>query len=112
MKHAAIIAAAVMTVALSASSVRAETFTSAEFLKWPRANQSAYFSVSIGMAGFIVSMHEKPKARCLEDWYFKNTDAAENTILETMRQHPEFHPRGVIVAVLQKRCGKLGPNSG
>lgn len=89
---------------------RADEFTSAEFLKWPRENQSAYFSVSIGMAGFIVSMRDKPKARCLEDWYFKDTTRAEDAILSTMRRFPEFHPRGVLVAVLQKQCGELGPD--
>lgn len=111
MRRGAIIAAA-MAAALGASSVQAETFTSAQFLEWPRKSQSSYFRTSIGMAGFIVSMRDKPKARCLENWYFSDAAAAEDTILATMRRFPEFHPRGVIVAVLQKQCGPLGPDGG
>lgn len=109
------VAIAILAAALSIGYPQisfAQEFKSAEFLEWPRKSQTFYFQTAIGMAGFIVSMRDKPTARCLENWYFSDTDAAEETILETMRRFPEYHPRGVIVAVLQKQCGALGPGEG
>lgn len=85
----------------------AEEFTSAQFLAWPAESQHSYIHTSIGMAGLIVSLRDKPKARCVENWYVGDTAAAEAAILEAMRRFPTYNPRGVIVAVLQKQCGSL-----
>jgi len=87
--------------------VKAETFTSAEFLKWKLSSQKSYFRTSIGMAGLIIGQSNKEHARCVEKWYFKRERDAADFILETMRRFPSYHPRGVILAVLEKQCGKF-----
>jgi len=89
------------------SATAAETFTSKEFLTWPNNSQRGYFQASIGMAGLIVGENNKTQARCIERWYFENQDAAEAAIRETMERFPNYHPRGVIAAFLEKQCGSF-----
>lgn len=86
---------------------RAESFTSDEFLTWNRQNQGFYFRTSIGMAGLIAGFNNKEQGHCIDRWYFNDTGNAEAKLLDAMRRFPSYHPRGVIVAVLQKACGKL-----
>lgn len=88
--------------------VKADEFTSAQFLEWSRDSQISYIHNAIGMAGLIVSLRNKSKARCVENWYVADTDAAQHAILAAMQRFPSYNPRGVIVAVLQKQCGPLG----
>lgn len=83
----------------------ADEFTSATFLEWPRDSQRGNFQASIGMAGFIARQNDSTHGECLERWYFGDTDRAEASILEAMRKNQQYHPRAVIVAMLQKACG-------
>lgn len=86
---------------------RAESFTSAQFLEWPVESQRFYFQTSIGMAGLIARQNKVNQGSCIDDWYFRNEVSAQNQILDVMRDHPKYHPHGVILAVLEKRCGAL-----
>ncbi len=83
------------------------TFKSADFLKWKRASQEFYIRTSIGMAGLIAARNDKAHGNCLEDWYFSDEKAANDQIISVMRAYPDYHPRGVIVAVMEKRCGPI-----
>ena len=85
----------------------AETFKSSEFLKWPLNSQSFYFRTAIGMAGLIASYNDKKHARCIEGWYFDDTPKAEASLRQAMQKFGEYHPRGVILAVLKKACGSF-----
>lgn len=107
MKRAAIIAAAVFAAALGASNARAETFTSAQFLEWPAESQRFYFRTAIGMAGVIVRQNSKTQADCIDKWYFADEAGAEAHVRSVMKTYPAYHPLGVLVAVIEKRCGAL-----
>ena len=100
-----------MATAIMAASYPHQTFAtefkSSDFLQWPADSQSYYFRTSIGMASFIVSFREEEQARCIGDWYFDNTASAEAELRAAMEEHPTYHPRGMIVWVLQKKCGKI-----
>lgn len=84
-----------------------ETFKSAEFLTWKRSSQEFYIDTTIGMASLIVNQNDKAKGKCLSDWYFADPKAANDYVLSMMRQYPEYHPRGTIAAIIEKRCGSL-----
>lgn len=84
-----------------------EKFTSAEFLKWKLASQKNYFWISIGMAGLIAGQNDREQARCIERWFADNERDATDHLLETMQRFPNYHPRGVILAVLKKQCGSF-----
>lgn len=85
----------------------ADIFKSAEFLQWSSKSQAFYFRTSIGMAGLVAGRNDKRQGKCIDDWYFAAQDKANAHIIAVMEKHPTFHPRGVILAVLEKKCGKL-----
>lgn len=82
-------------------------FTSAEFVKWERAAQQNYFRIAIGMAAAISRANDGTHGACIEDWYLKNREKAESRLLGVMNKYPAYHPRGVILAVLEKACGSF-----
>ncbi len=83
---------------------QAETFKSAGFLKWKRETQAFYISTAIGMASLVIGQSNKSNAACIDDWYYGDEAAAEEYIFSIMREYPEHHPRGIIYAVLKKKC--------
>ena len=85
----------------------AETLKSAEFLTWKRPAQESYINTSIGMAGLIAAQNDKKHANCLENWYWDNQQKSTDFILKSMREYSAYHPRGVILAVLEAQCGKF-----
>ena len=58
------------------------------------------------MASLVAAQSDKTHAKCLDDWYAAEK-AASDFVLATMMKFPEYHPRGVILAVMQKRCGSF-----
>lgn len=80
---------------------------SSEFLTWKETTQDFYIRASIGMAGFITSRNKKSQADCLENWYFQNIKNGNGKITKAMKQFPDYHPRAVLLAVVEKQCGKL-----
>lgn len=82
-------------------------FKNSEFLKWNEENRSFYIRTSIGMAGLIAAQNDKAHANCLEKWYFSNQSKKNVFIYGIMKQYPNHHPRGIIMAVLQKQCGSF-----
>lgn len=82
-----------------------ENFKSAEFLQWKRESQDFYIDANIGMAGLIAVQNDKKHQTCIENWYLDDKPKTIESILSTMRKFPEFHPRGVILAMMEKQCG-------
>lgn len=106
-KNRAFAVVAVLLVVGVSIQASAKTFKSADFLKWGTESQSFYIDTSIGMAGLIASLNDEHQSRCIDNWYFQDKSGAEDKILNAMRRNPDYHPRGVIVAVLQDVCGPL-----
>ncbi len=98
-------------LALASVSVQAnDVFQSVQFLEWKTLNQDAYIETSVGMASLIASQSDKTQAKCIDDWYYDAEARANDAVRNVMRANPQFHPRGVILAVVQKRCGTVGAN--
>lgn len=85
----------------------AEMFTSEEFLTWSREGQGHYFRTAIGMAGLIARQNDEAQGDCIDNWYFNDQDRAHDRITSVMRQYPSYHPRGVILAMIEKACGSM-----
>lgn len=96
---------AVIFLVFCTQAIAQDIFRSSEFLKWSEENRSLYIRTSIGMAGQISGYNDHKHAKCLEDWYFSDEENSNETIYEAMRKFSNFHPRGVIMAVLKKTCG-------
>lgn len=107
-RRGAIIALALAAaVSFAPDAARSQMFTSEEFLTWDRDAQGFYFQTSIGMAGLIAAQNDKAQADCIDRWFFADQDTAHDFIVGAMRKFPEFHPRGVILAVIEKKCGSM-----
>jgi len=59
------------------------------------------------MAGVIATQNNPQQAKCVNDWIAENQDVGYASVIHTMRQNPQYHPHGVIIAVLQKACGSF-----
>jgi hypothetical protein len=84
-----------------------DVFKSSEFLKWTEGNRSFYIRTSVGMAGSISGYNNEKHAKCLENWYFSGEAKANEDIYVVMRKFPNYHPRGIIIAVLKRQCGSF-----
>ncbi|WP_417449552.1 hypothetical protein [Kordiimonas sp.] len=86
---------------------KADSFKSSEFLTWKRETQAFYFRANVGMASLIAGQNDKAQGQCIDDWYYADETASEDYILDVMRKYPDYHPRGLILAAIQKKCGPL-----
>ena len=82
-------------------------FKAKEFLTWDKNTQEFYIHTAIGMAGFISLRNDESHGKCLENWYAQDQQTSIDFILQNMQKFPDFHPRGVIIAVLEKQCGSF-----
>jgi len=100
--------AAILSIALTSQATGAsKVFRSSEFLTWKQTSQDFYIEASVGMASLIASQIDKAQARCIDNWYFKNEAAANASIRNVMKNNPSYHPRGIILGVVQKQCGSF-----
>ena len=85
----------------------AEIFKSSDFLEWKLDSQDFYIRTSVGMASLIAAQVDKTQATCIDDWYFGDENAANAFIRDVMGDNPSYHPRGIILGVIQKNCGSF-----
>ena len=85
----------------------AEIFKSSDFLAWKSNSQDFYIEASVGMASLIAAQSDKTQATCIDDWYYEDENAANTFIRDVMSNNPSYHPRGIILGVIQKHCGSF-----
>lgn len=93
----------------------AQGFTSADVLAWPVVQQDSLFQTSVTMIGFVAAETggHSEIARCIDGWYWKEgkADSEKNaSIRDAMERFPEYHPQMVILAFVEKACGKFNPS--
>ncbi len=106
--HIAIASTAVLLAFPQLSTAQAKEpniFKASEFLAWSEQNRNFYIRTNVGMASLIVGQTSKRQAQCIDGWYINEENNGHAFILEKMHQFSEFHPRGVLLAVLEKKCG-------
>ncbi len=57
------------------------------------------------MANMIANENDKQQSQCISDWYAEDRRGREQYIYDVMGKALDFHPMGVIIAVLEKKCG-------
>lgn len=89
--------------------IKAEGFTGADFSAWEISSQDSYIQTSITMAGVVLAQLQPDTARCLNDWYFAEdqSSARNKFIRETIASYQDYHPSGVILAIIAEECGAL-----
>ncbi|MEP1932161.1 MAG: hypothetical protein ABJJ37_12860 [Roseibium sp.] len=82
-----------------------------EFLTYDYATQDSFIGSTIWTAAVIATQIRQELASCIADWYTNDPDIMQERnaeILSVMKKLPDSYPSGVVVAVLQKKCGKFG----
>ncbi|MEP5730203.1 MAG: hypothetical protein ABJL67_12640 [Sulfitobacter sp.] len=106
---AMILAAGVMVSAGAASAAEPSEQMEA-FFGFTPAQQHSIVRNAIIMTGVIASQAEPKIATCLDDWYSDSSEQMrdrESEIIGTMHDLPEYVPEAIILAVIEKACGKF-----
>ena len=99
-----------VTVMLCASSVSADSFTSADVLEWDEEGQRSYFQTSVTMIGIVATRTRDHDhiAACIDAWHGGAVVGAEqraSQIRSRMAELPDYHPQVIIQAVIETECG-------
>lgn len=88
----------------------AEGFTGADFARWPIDAQNSFIQTSVTMAAVIAAQTNEATAECLNAWYRPDTSlkgGRNDELRRIITDNPDYHPTGVILALLFKRCGSF-----
>ena len=77
------------------------------FLAQSEKSRTSYLRVSIMMAHMIAVENSQQQAACIGDWYSKDQAARDQYIFGVMKEYPDAHPMGILVAILEKQCGSF-----
>ena len=103
--------AAIFSVFSMPSYAAGENVKVKEFLTYSYEDQSYFIGSTIWTASVIATQIRQELATCISDWYTNDPDTVKSRnseILEIMARFPDGYPTGIVVAVLQKECGKFG----
>ncbi len=102
----------VALLAIHPQLVSADGFTGADLLEWSDEGQNNYFQTSITMIGVVATQtgNHSHIAACIDDWYWEGDVAKpENNemIRAAMQRFPDLYPQAIVLAVVEKQCGKF-----
>ena len=106
-RRKALALATLSTIVCISTAGAEEGFKSSKFLTHSAESQKGYIGASVMMAGVIASKNAPEQARCIDGWASSNDPSGFPTVIEAMRKYPDYHPSGIILAVLQKACGSF-----
>ncbi|GAB5448435.1 MAG: hypothetical protein Gyms2KO_33080 [Gymnodinialimonas sp.] len=87
----------------------AQDFTGAEFATWSEESQNGFMQTSVTMAGIVFTQTHPGHASCIDAQYFADGawDTSRGQLRNTILDHQDAHPGGVILAVILRDCGAL-----
>ena len=89
----------------------ADGFDGASLMEWSEASQVAYLQNSIVMTMTVSSRLNEVHASCISDWFFEGDRFRDGRLEElrtTISRYADYHPGGVIVAMIERECGEFG----
>jgi len=87
-----------------------DRFTSKDFLEWEAISKKSYIQTSFMMASMIAAENNREQSKCISNWYGSDQRGVEDYTFGLMQKHSTYHPMGVIVAAIEKRCGSFKYN--
>jgi hypothetical protein len=82
-------------------------FTNSKFLELDEGQQQWYFIGAFDAIGHAVHLQNEEQGRCVWQWLFDDYDVRKAAIVESMQRFPDHSPTSIIIAHLDKACGKL-----
>ncbi len=102
-----LIAFAVFAASLPCIPAYAAPPKSSEFLQHTDGQRAWWFTGAFETLAHSMSQIDKVKSNCIADWYFNAPEQRRKELEDTMRKYPEHAPSSVVIALVQKNCGKL-----
>ena len=81
--------------------------TNAEFLELTEDQRHWYFFGAFHAVGHTVHMQDKAQGRCVWEWYFDDLNVKIEKLLKSMQLYPDHSPTSIMIAHLERDCGKL-----
>ena len=78
-----------------------------EFFSWSEEAQRAHVGNSILMIAVVASQTAPEIAGCIDGWYGDSKEQRQSEAIEVMRELPQYTPEALILAVVEKACGKF-----
>ncbi len=81
-----------------------------QFFSFDRASQEAFIGNGIIMIAVIASQIDTKIARCIDTWYTGKSpiqNLRQSEIIQTMKKLPQYKPEAIVLAVIEKQCGKF-----
>ena len=80
-----------------------------EFLQYSDSQRAWWFAGAFEVVGHAVAQRNQSQGDCIADWYFKGNGEKQRQqeIEDAMRKYPDHAPSSVVIALVQKHCGKL-----
>jgi hypothetical protein len=111
MKRASLFIAAVAL--LFSTSTQAGNLTSSDFLKYSEVQQHWwYFGALQSISHMTYLLHGEEKAECVWNWLPTETDEKKELLRKSCEQFPDHSATSILIALLQRSCGQLVPDSG
>ena len=101
------ILSAVMAVSAGAEAQAEPSEQMKKFLGWNEEAQHAHVGNSILMIAVVASQTAPQIAMCLDEWYGNAKEERQAEAVDVMRELPQYTPESVILAVVEKACGKF-----
>lgn len=99
----------VFAIPLYVGGVRAAT-SNKDFVEFSYEAQDSFLFASVLMSGVIAAQGRPEMAKCIDDWYSKTSALRKQRnleMLQIMRKLPDNFPSAVILAVIERQCGKF-----
>ena len=107
----AIVRAAILVGLLSVSCPQKvwadQLLTNADFLNWSEDTQRWWIGAAALMAGHVAFLENPERGGCVWRWYFDDADAKKALVIRSMEKHPDSTPTGVLIALMERACGKF-----
>jgi hypothetical protein len=78
-----------------------------DFLKNSEGERKWYYFGAFDSIGHTVALKDKEKADCIWRYYFDHVEERNVQIEESMTSYPDHAPTAIILALIEKNCGKL-----
>lgn len=72
--------------------------------------QKERFGYVLGLADMLSYQYvldgNRARGQCITDQFYSKTDETWKLVLDTFKQYPDKPPEGLVVVLMNKRCGK------
>ncbi len=62
---------------------------------------------AVDMAGHIAFLEDHDRGMCIWNWLADDVDAKKALIIRSMEKYPDHSPTGIIIALIERDCGKF-----